>query len=409
TPKRNRHEQRITVAFNTAKLTASFLNYETDPRTGERKLVLEPIRRFQYEDPVAIVIEDADMDGSSARDVIDFRVETSNGKKVTLKAVETAEHTGVFIGRVFPVEGSPTRDSEIQLPAGGTISAFYRDEENLEPGIPTDRTVTISHAQYVEPTMGLYTIQSEALPQVKPNLESIESNKAKKQKRAPEEVVKPRHTLTYLYVSDSTTPAAVQGADLRFDVVAPHNALAASSTMNAYVQTRTGVMAYMKKNPDMSAPPHFSKEVPGTLKLTGTLNKPQPDVPSGYQLGTGGTNPGSASPLEEGRFHFKVPLTLGDLPVRSYANKSAEKLPSSAFPEGLAVKAGEEVIVGFEWEDPEGKTQWLRQKYQVKGHAILDVMQNGYAENLYKVFVGEKVYIRLIARSLDKGPERDTT
>ena len=120
-------------------------------------LVLEPIRRFRFDDkPVAIVIDDADMDGSPERDVIEFTVTTSGGETATLKAVETEEHSGRFIGRVFPVEGEPSRDSEIQLTQGGTLTAIYRDMENLDPGIPADRTVTISHAQYAEPAIGAY-------------------------------------------------------------------------------------------------------------------------------------------------------------------------------------------------------------------------------------------------------------
>jgi outer membrane protein assembly factor BamD (BamD/ComL family) len=411
TPKRNRHEQRITVAFNTATLTASFLNYETDPRTGERTLKLEPIRRFQYDDPVALVIEDADMDGTPARDVLDFRVETSNGQKVTLKAVETEEHSGRFIGRVFPVKDTPSRDSEIQLPEGGILTAYYRDAENLDPGIPTDRMVTISHAQYVEPAMGLYTIHTTAIPEEAEKANDHRPAKSNKRNCSSQEVVKPRQTLVYDYIGTTGeaegTPVAVQGAGLRFDVVSPHLAFAGSSTITAYVQTNEGVMAFMKQNPGLSAPPFFSKDVPGTLKVTGTLNKGAPEVPDGYTLGSGGRSAGNAAPLEEGRFHFNVPLVLGDLPVRSYANKSAEKLPESAFPVGLAVKAGEEVYVGFEWATPDGETKWIKHKFLTLGHAFLDVMQNGYSEPLTRVYVGEKVYIRLIARNLDKGPERD--
>ena len=67
TPKRNRHEQRLTVAFNDAVVTASFLNYKTTEEG--RELVLEPIRRFRYDDAVAIVIDDADMDSSPDKDI----------------------------------------------------------------------------------------------------------------------------------------------------------------------------------------------------------------------------------------------------------------------------------------------------------------------------------------------------
>ena len=46
------------------------LNYETT-ETG-RTLKLEPIRRFNLEDAVAIVVDDVDMDGSPNRDVVEF-------------------------------------------------------------------------------------------------------------------------------------------------------------------------------------------------------------------------------------------------------------------------------------------------------------------------------------------------
>jgi TolA-binding protein len=126
-------------------------------------------------------------------------------------------------------------------------------------------------------------------------------------------------------------------------------------------------------------------------------------------LGTDGKPASNLPPLEEGRFHFKMPLILGDSPMRSYANKSAEKLPTSALPAGLAVKAGTEILVGFEWETPEGEIKWIKQKYRIGDHAFLDVMQNGYDKPLQSIYVGEKVYIRLISRSLDISPERDVT
>ena len=413
TPNRNLQEKRISVAFNTADLKASFLNYETNPKTGERSLLLEQIRRFQYDDPIAIVIDDADMDGSPARDVIDFRVETSSGQKVKLKAVETGEQTGRFIGRVFPVAGSPSRESEIQLPPGGTLNVYYLDSENLEPGIPTERFVSISHAQYTQPELGLYTVNAKPIPEVADDLATPKPTKPTKIRNSGTEVVKPRQTLTYDFIGTSgltrKTPMSILGADLRFDVVSPHLAFSESSEITAYAQTSDGLSAFIKQNPNLSKSATFNKEVPGTLKLTGTLSKGSPEVPDGYKLGTDGKPASNLPPVEEGRFHFKVPLILGDSPMRSYANKSAEKLPTSALPKGLSVKAGTEVHIGFEWETPEGEIKWIKQKYRIGDHAFLDVMQNGYDKPLQSIYVGEKVYIRLISRSLDISPERDVT
>ncbi|MFM7183102.1 MAG: tetratricopeptide repeat protein, partial [Verrucomicrobiales bacterium] len=168
TPRRERHEGRLTAAFNTGTLTASFLNYEMN-KEGERVLVLEPIRRFRHDDAVALVVDDADLDGGPTRDTVDIKIKSSAGAEITIKAVETEDQSGRFIGRVFPVKGQPERDSEIHLPEGGTLTALYRDVENLDPGIPTDRSVTITQAKYEVPGMQAYAMASEALPPPPPS------------------------------------------------------------------------------------------------------------------------------------------------------------------------------------------------------------------------------------------------
>ena len=154
-----KHEKRLTVAFNDAVITASFLNYEEN-KEGERVLVAEPIRRFRLDDAVGIIIDDADLDSSPEKDTIEITVTSSSGATATLTAVETEEHSGRFMGRVFPVEGEPARSSEIKITPGGTLTAVYRDVENLDPGIPTDRTVTISHAAYSTPALAAYAVGS---------------------------------------------------------------------------------------------------------------------------------------------------------------------------------------------------------------------------------------------------------
>lgn len=402
TPKRNRHEGRLTVAFNTAEISASFLNYETTEEG--RKLLLEPIRRFQFDDAVAIVIDDADMDGSPQKDVVEFQVKTSEGKTATMKAVETEEHSGQFIGRVFPVEGEPTRSSEIQLSEGGSITAIYRDMENLEPGIPADRSVTISHAQYETPELGFYTMSAKTLPPPPPAEKSPEEEAKAKRVTGPE-VFHPRGELVYTYADEesaaASNPKGVLGADLRFDVIAPHFALARSSEITAFVQTESARKAV--ENMEGA----FDLNVPGTLKLAGTLSGNTVEPPLGYVVGTPPVAPGNEPALEVGRFGFRIPLLLGDVPNRSYANESAEALPASAFPDGLAVRPGDTVYVGFSWEDEAGEIQWKTAQFELGSQAFLAVMENGYTENLVSAFVGEKVYLRLLAPGLDRGPERD--
>ncbi len=405
TPKRSKHEKRLTVAFNNAEISASFLNYETT--TEGRVLVLEPIRRFRFDDAVAIVINDPDMDGSPKRDAVEFKITTSSGGEAKVKALETEEHSGRFIGKIFPVEGEPSRASEIKMTKGGTLTAVYRDQENLSPGIPTDRKVTISHANYEMPSLAAYNLTSKKLPPAKPEEEPASQPKTRKGSRLAPEIVPEHRTLDYHYIGEEKLSdedlQGVVGASLRFDVVVPHLALAESSEIRAYIQTdaaRKAAKADLKSS--------FNVSVPGTMKLTGALEGAEVMTPSGYQVGANPRSPSNQPPLEEGRFSFSIPLILGDPPTVSYANKAAEALPSSAIPAGLVVQAGDIVHLGYPYKNAEGKVMWKTAKIKVSSHGFLDVMDGNYNTALNSAFVGEKVYLRVLDRGLDTGPGRDS-
>ena len=396
-PKRDRLEQRLNVAFNDAVVTASFLTY-IDTKEG-RELVLEPIRRFRYDDAVAIVIDDPDMDASTEKDVIDIKVTSNSGGTAVIKAVETEEHSGRFLGRIFPVTGEPARDSEIKVAEAGTLTATYLDTENLSPGIPTERTVIIQQARYTDPALSAYTVTTKQLPP--PPVKPAEP-KTTTRTSAPE-VVTPRRALIFDHTDPTKPLAAVAGSSVRFDVVVPHLALAGSSTVNAYVQTEAG-----RKAKQTAFKPPFDVAAPGTLKLTGALTKSDVVTPDGYQLAQPPTAPGNEPPLEEGRFSFTIPLILGETPDRSFATKSAEDLPESSLPDGLAVKVGDIVHVGYPYQDKADAVKWITASFRVESHPFLDVMDAGYSEPLAKAFVGEKIHLRLIDGSLDSSADRDT-
>jgi outer membrane protein assembly factor BamD (BamD/ComL family) len=396
-PKRDRLEQRLNVAFNDAVVTASFLNY-IDTEEG-RELVLEPIRRFRYDDAVAIVIDDPDMDASPEKDVIDIKIASTSGGTAVIKAVETEEFSGRFLGRIFPVTGEPARDSEIKVAEAGILTATYLDTENLSPGIPTERTVIIQQARYTDPALSAYTVTTKQLPAppIKPDAPKTTTRTA-----APE-VVPPRRALNFEHTDPTKPLAAVAGSSVRFDVVVPHLALAGSSTVNAYVQTDAGRKA---KQTALKEP--YDVAAPGTLKLTGSLTKAEVVTPDGYQLGQPPTAPGNEPPLEEGRFSFTIPLILGETPDRSFATKSAEDLPESSLPDGLAVKVGDIIHVGYPYKDKADAVKWITASFRVESHPFLDVMDAGYSEPLTKAFVGEKIHLRLIDRGLDRSADRDT-
>ncbi len=405
TPNRTRHQKSLGVAYNTGTLTASFLNYEMN-KDGERVLMLEPIRRFNLDDAIAIVIEDADLDATAERDTVDFTIASQEGEPRTVKALETENHSGVFIGRVFPVEGEPSRSSEIKIKPGGTLIAKYLDTENLDPGIPTERTTEITHALYATPNFDAYTITSEALPQPKREpTEDRAAPSARKKRGSGPELITERRSLSYIHVPggqiESTKLAGIIGGTLNLDVIAPHLALASSSTVNAYVQTDAA-----RKAAKVPAG-EFRVGVPGTLKIVANLGRGEQGTPEGYRLASGPVPPTRTPALEEGRFKISVPLALGLPPNRSFADSSAEELPDSSIPDALAVKAGDIVHIGFPWQDPNDKVHWKEVSFTVGANAMLDVMDGGYRDHLFTAYVGEKVYLRMIAPGLDQSPVQD--
>ncbi|MBT3199974.1 MAG: hypothetical protein HN350_08650, partial [Phycisphaerales bacterium] len=405
TKRRSRQEGRLEVAYNTATISASFLNYETTEEG--RTLVLEDIRRFKLDDSVAIVITDPDMDQSPKCDQLAFTVSSSSGQPVTLMALETEVHSGVFLGRVYPVASKPTQKSQIQITPGGTLTATYRDAENLDPGIPTDRSVTIEHAHYATPRLAVYNISSKPLPP--PAEAKPKKDDARKDDTGPEIVV-PRRSLNYAYRDQAAIKAqglqAVIGSGLRFDVVATHLAFAQSSSITAYVQTDAGRKAHGAS--DATTP--FDVRVPGTLKLTARpVGAEIGEAPVGYVIGKSPSSPSNRPPLDEGRFAFSVPLILDDLPTRSYATQAAEALPSSQRPDGLAVRHGDRVHIGYAYKDEQGKSQWYTATVTLASNAFLDVMDGRYRRAISKAYVGEKLYVRLIAPALDSSDQRDVT
>ncbi len=416
TPGRTQFKASLGVAFNTASISASFLNYSTTEKG--RQLQLSPIRRFNLGDAIAVVIDDIDMDRGPEPDLIDFVAITSEGAKTQLKAIETEPNSGRFIGRIFPVEGKPQRDSELQVSEGGTVTFTYRDMENLDPGIPTDRRVTIEHAKYMTPLFGVFTTQSEPRPEayVRPvtSLPVVEADteKGKGAKPRPKGApMQPRRTLSYHFVDESglaTTPLkTVIGGSVRFDVVASHLALGGGSTINAYVQTDAGrgMAAADPERKAAAADMPFDITVPGTLKLTGSLSGGGTITPQGYTGGKGSGPVQKGKPLDEGRFAFSVPLALGAYPLVTLATKDTDS--SSRGAGSLAVRAGDTVHIGFAWLDENKQMQWKTAALKVESHAFLDVLDESYSAQLDRVFVGEKVFVQLLAPGLSRDAERE--
>lgn len=425
----------VSVAFNNGTLTASFLNYINTDKG--RELKLENIRRFRMGDNIAFVIEDMDMDISPKLDEVVFKVTTSNGFSRELKALETDAHSGRFIGRFFPQLTESKRPAEIQITRGATITAVYLDKENTDPGIPAERKVTIEHAKYKDPVFEMFTVSTDKYsPDKNTSKNKRRRNKiSKNQKRGGEqESVAVRRTILRDSIQNAKSGIdnlkALINSNITFNVNIPHLALANSSRTFAYVQTESGRKMAMemakKEGKQYQAPANgFDVNVPGTLKVEGqpsfggNITAPPGYIYSGARKNDGAkTGAVNKSALDKGTFAFNIPVKLGATPQMSYANRSAEALTDSEKPDFLSVRPGDKVYIAYPYfaekdfyddKKSDRKPQWFNAQYDLESHLFLDMMHGDYNKPLKNAFVGEKVYLRIIAPSLDTSENRDST
>jgi TolA-binding protein len=416
TESRTQQQRSLHVAYNNGSISASFI-YTKKADDGSRELDLQAVRRFRMDDNLAFVIRDVDMDVSAERDIVPFIVKTSDGVERTYKAYETKPHSGVFLGKVFPITGTPQRESEIKVSEGGTLTGIYTDTENTNPGVETDRSVMVEHALYRTPRFGVYSMKAEPLPFRPVEQKQTESGGD----IAAGESIVPRMQVESVLLDEedlkTVTPQALYDSSITFKVVAPHLALSAFSHIKAYVQTEYGRQAYLEqrkkaeaegKKLSPSATP-FDVNVPGTLVVGGKLNHAgNHSLPRGYKSGgitekNMGERGMTGSALYRGDFEFDIRLKMEDVPERSFANQAAEGIEA---PNTLAVRPGDKVHIGYAFMDKAENVQWRTATVELSGNTFMDVLDESYHSHLKTRFVGDRAYVRVVAPALNTSDER---
>ena len=129
-------ETSLNATFSDAVINACFAEY-TDAGEGRRLSNFLPMRRFKVGEPIDVVIKDPDMDLSNERDTLKFEARVlSGGAPIVINALESEKHSGMFVGKVFPISGKPTRPGELQVGPSDEIELSYLDVDNTNPGIP---------------------------------------------------------------------------------------------------------------------------------------------------------------------------------------------------------------------------------------------------------------------------------
>lgn len=420
---KQKHERFLDVAYTDGEIEFADVEPRYSSRHGKDMPYHETLLRFPYDKPLSVVIYDADMDTSVQPDRVTCTITSDSGEQREITAEETGPSTGMFRGWITPVAQATQDPKQIQVRGGGTLTAKYRDAENLRPGVPYERLVTIPHAVYAEPRievahMTISPYEPVAQPGEKPRdawgalnerLDRPEVLNVDPRSEAYQDRIRHRFLITQRFMPSNEAPAdglaLVHGRHAYVDVVAPHLALGAAATLPVYVQTDAG----RAKAGDLPQDQAFDVSVPGTVRFTGQLGgAPRAHVPErGGYVTTWAGRRGSdyeqaAASRQTGRFRLVIPIITGPPPELSYADPDAIREQRLDYPAGLTARTGDRIHLGVPYTDLEGHRRWATASAKVITQPMLDVMQEDYRQPLTEAHVGETLHLRVVDLAADK-------
>jgi TolA-binding protein len=400
TPEKATQQRSLTATFTNAEVSAAFVEFLE--QGGVRRARYVPMRRFTPGDTVNVFIADADMDVSAEADRVRFSVRSGRGQPVEVEALETAAHSGVFIGTVFPVEGAPQRPTEVTVAAGDDLRLTYLDRENTEPGIPWERIGVVERAGADEPQLRVYDTASRPLDAVERKAMAERQGVGR---RFEEQVPVTREIVAVRpeKVAAPGQPASVLvDGPLLVELLAPGLAKSAESAGEIFVQTEAG----RERLGRPIAAGEFPLDVPGTIRLRRFPGDaggfPTPPGVSGVVVRG---NRFAVDPLAEGRFTFLVDKQLGALPSVSLVGDDTRT--GSIDPPVLQIRGNDTIYVGHRFTTPAGEERWVIQPVTLTADILFDVMDERYREPIEGTHVGDSLHVRLINPALDVSDDKD--
>lgn len=390
----------LSTTYSDAQISACFVEFEIVGT--ERRPQYIPMRRFKAGDPVNVFIKDPDCDTTDGEDKVTFTANFPGENPITITALETEKHSGIFMGVLVPVAAAPQRPNEVQLKEGLDLTLTYMDKENTNPGIAWPRTARIEQAMFSQPELRVYTVETEELSDKQ---KQAAADAAALATRSLGERVDVTRSLTATRpvkpAGEKDVISAPADGPLVIELTAPMLAMSPKSIASMYLQTGTARKAAGKTDADA-----FDLTVPGTIRLDAT---PSPisgiEAPPGYLSVTVRGGPSAETVLDLGRFSFVVPMQLGAVPEKSLAEeKPKTRLEQSP----LMITGSDQVYLGFTYKDASGAQKWMTQKVTLVSDLFFEVMDRRYQEQVDSVHVGEKAYFRVIQKTRDVSDEKDS-
>jgi TolA-binding protein len=400
TREKTSQQRTLTATFTNAEVSAAFVEFRE--QGGVRTSRYVPMRRFTPGDTVNVFIADADMDVSAEPDRVKVTVRAGRGQPVEIEALETADHSGIFIGTVFPVEGEPKRSTELTVAQGDDLRVTYLDRENTEPGIPWERTSVVEQAGADDPQLRVYDVASRPLDEAE---RKAVTERQEVGRRFEEQIPVTREIVA---VRPEKVAAAGQPSSILLDgpllveLLSPGVAKSAESVAEIFVQTEAG----RERLGRQVAAGEFPLDVPGTIRLrrypgdSGGI--PTPPGVSGVVVRA---NRFAVDPLAEGRFTFLIDKQLGPVPTESFA--TVDDRTARSEPPVLQIRGNDTIYVGHRFTTPAGEERWVVQPVTLAADILFDVMDDRYREPIAGTHVGDSLHVRLINPALDVSDDKD--
>jgi len=174
----------------TANLNSSYHNgniiladetiYQDPNNPSSRWVHYQPARRCRPGDQLTIVVTDYDCDISEERDTVDVTVRTTSGEEIVIKALETwpngdheqHHHAGVFLAILRIGDKTDAARSTIKVNDNDHVTVSYLDKENTNPGVPFERSYTVTTAERTDPAIMVYNTNITLVPDNSPEARS---------------------------------------------------------------------------------------------------------------------------------------------------------------------------------------------------------------------------------------------
>lgn len=374
--------QSLTATYFDGKITPISMDFGRD-ENGSVSETRQELRRIDPGERVSVEIADFDLDQSGQIDTIQVSLQVAEEKPVQLEATETGPTTGIF--RVSMDTAEAPVEGKLVVKRGQRLRFSYFDEQNNFPG---HRHAREAEVVVRTPSNGrMRFVESRMIPQP-----------ISLDRKTP----LPPPTYTYVPFSDARREAV---KDLCYDVPLSVEVI----DPDAAKTTGSRVIVSLERD---AGPP---------VRIACVLS----DQVGGFE----GTNPDDPNPaLGEGRFIGQIPLHLGDIsspgsipkPTEMNASFLGEVISEAPPTEEAKPKTKDDLIfvlnvtgstvVVAKYEDAErtdGAAKTLSDQGKLIGDGTLVITDDGYAEPVPSVRLGNRLFLRLTDADADKSEKRD--